>query len=225
MSEIAQKVSVEKQIIMAGDISLSVYSGSIGVHGYASHSNQIFDYNIKIKHSHFEEDDYRETKIGKASAVVINNTLFCNLEDICDGYGEEMYEMYSAISDKRTGLVKDKIIEGAGYHNILYIKSIELMPQYRGQGLAGILARLIANVIGIGCIVVLMPWPVNGNDGVEQEEKKSAAIAIKLRRSYKKVGFVKVDNSKYMYLSSPYNLANVAELAEQRDSGISIKTN
>lgn len=84
------------------------------------------------------------------------------------------------------------------YDNIVLVKSIVLKPEYRGQGLGGILALAIAERFGERDIVALKPWPMNP-DGPENPagvwdlprltKTQQKTIARKLRKSYQNAGF------------------------------------
>jgi hypothetical protein len=76
--------------------------------------------------------------------------------------------------------------------------TIVLNPEYRGQGLGGILALAIAERFDDRDIVALKPWPMNP-DGPDNAagvwelprltESEQSAIAEKLRKSYRDAGF------------------------------------
>jgi GNAT superfamily N-acetyltransferase len=116
---------------------------------------------------------------------------------IFDGHSSDLGHLYEELfdDDELIPAVEDELL---GYENIVLIKSIVLKPEYRGQGLGGILALAIAERFGEQGIVALKPWPMNldGPDnpaGVLEMPRLTEAvqktIAKKLGKSYMNAGF------------------------------------
>jgi GNAT superfamily N-acetyltransferase len=77
---------------------------------------------------------------------VINDDEW-SLFDIFDGHSSDLGNLYEELfaDDELIPAVEDELL---GYDNIVLIKSIILKPEYRGQGLGGILALAIAERFG-----------------------------------------------------------------------------
>lgn len=113
--------------------------------------------------------DERE-KIGEAKAFEVRMDHIVNdggwsLVTVFDGYSGDLSELYEELfpDDELIPAVKDEL---GDYDNIVLIKLIVLKPEYRGQGLGGILALAIAERFDDRDIVALKPWPMNP-DGPE----------------------------------------------------------
>ncbi|WP_298268303.1 hypothetical protein [Geobacter sp.] len=127
---------------------------------------------------------------------IINDDAWA-LFEIFDGHSTDLSNLYEELfeNDELIPAVADELID---YANVVLIKSILLMPEYRGQGLGGILALAIAERFDERDIVALKPWPMTADDpenvaGVWELPRLSQAeqktIAGKLRKSYQKAGF------------------------------------
>jgi len=140
--------------------------------------------------------------IGKAKVYEVKMDHIINddewsLFDIFDGHSNDLGNLYEELfaDDELIPAVEDELL---GYDNIVLIKSIILKPEYRGQGLGGILALAIAEQFGEQDIVALKPCPISPDDpdnpaGVWELPRltKTAqkTIAKKLGKSYMKAGF------------------------------------
>jgi GNAT superfamily N-acetyltransferase len=112
-----------------------------------------------------------------------------------------------------------------GYDNVVLIKSIILKPEYRGQGLGGILALAIAERFGEQDIVALKPWPISPDDpdnpaGVWElprfTETAQKTIAKKLGKSYMNAGFKPLfKGSSHLFLTH-FRHPTVTQLIDER---------
>ena len=156
----------------------------------------MFTYNIKFFRSNWAEG-LEETLIGSARVIIIYTSEGPNLFETCDAESQELYELYAAVCSHKTDSVKDGIYDMTLSPHIMYISSIELLPEYRGQNLGGILARFVAHVLGAGYSVFLKPYPLNCYD---LDKGRVDKIVDKLRRSYRRAGFESIRKSGYMLL-------------------------
>jgi len=143
---------------------------------------------------------WRGCGLGKVYEVrmdqVVNDGVW-SLFDVFDGHSSDLADLYEELleDDELIPAVENEL---GDYDNIVLIKSIVLKPEYRGQGLGGILALAIAERFGERDIVALKPWPMNP-DGPENpggvwelpklSKSQQNAIAKKLRKSYRNAGF------------------------------------
>lgn len=119
------------------------------------------------------------------------------LFEIYDSHSSDLGRLYEELFDNEelNPAVADELMD---YCNVVLIKSILLLQEYRGQGLGGILALAIAEQFDDRDIVALKPWPMTADDPdnvagawalprLSPAEQKT--IAAKLRKSYIKAGF------------------------------------
>lgn len=144
-----------------------------------------------------KHENIGEAKVYEVRMDQIINDGKCSLLDIFDGHSSDLGNLYEELfaDDELIPDIEDELL---GYNNIVLIKSIILKPEYRGQGLGGILALAIAERFGEQDIVALKPWPMNP-DGPDNPagvwelprltETAQKTIAKKLGKSYMKAGF------------------------------------
>lgn len=125
-----------------------------------------------------------------ACPLVLSSAIF-------DGHSNDLGNLYEELfdDDELIPAVEEELCD---YNNIVLIKSIILKPEYRGQGLGGILALAIAERFGEQDIVALKPWPMNSGApdnpaGVWElprlTETAQKTIAKKLGKCYTTAGF------------------------------------
>ncbi len=120
-----------------------------------------------------------------------------SLFEVYDSHSSDLGRLYEELFDDEelNPAVADELMD---YGNVVLIKSILLLPEYRGQGLGGLLALAIAEQFDDRDIVALKPWPMTADDPenvagawdlprLAPAEQKT--IAAKLRKSYIKAGF------------------------------------
>jgi len=151
-----------------------------------------------------------QAKVSEVKMDQIINDDTWSLFDIFDGHSGDLSNLYEELfeDDELIPALADEVID---YANVVLIKSILLMPEYRGQGLGGILALAIAELFDERDIVALKPWPMTADDPenvagtwelprLSQAEQK--AIAGKLRETYQKAGFKPLfKGSKHLFLT------------------------
>lgn len=127
---------------------------------------------------------------------IINDDTW-SLFDVFDSHSSDLGRLYSELFDgeELNHAVADELMD---YGNVVLIRSILLLPEYRGQRLGGLLALAIAEQFDERDIVALKPWPMTADDpenvaGAWELPRLSPAeqktIAAKLRNSYRKAGF------------------------------------
>ncbi|MDA8413137.1 MAG: hypothetical protein M0023_05035 [Desulfobacteraceae bacterium] len=140
--------------------------------------------------------------IGQATVYLVRMDQIVNddtwsLFDVFDGHSNDLGNLYEELFDDEelNPAVDDELMD---YGNVVLIKSILLLPEYRGQRLSGLLALAIAEQFDDRDIVALKPWPMTADDPenvagawglprMSPAEQKT--IAAKLRKSYIKAGF------------------------------------
>ncbi len=140
--------------------------------------------------------------IGQATVYRVRMDQILNddawsLFEVFDSHSSDLGRLYEELfdDDELNPGVADELMD---YGNVVLIRSILLLPEYRGQGLGGLLALAIAEQFDDRDIVVLKPWPMSADDPenvagawvlprlLPNEQK---TIAKKLRKSYMNAGF------------------------------------
>jgi len=154
--------------------------------------------------------------IGQATVYRVRMDQILNddawsLFDIFDSHSSDLGNLYGELFDgeELNLAVADELMD---YGNVVLIKSILLLPEYRGQGLGGILALAISEQFDDRDIVALKPWPMTADDpenvaGAWELPRLSPAeqktIAAKLRKSYIKAGFKPLfAGSEHLFLTN-----------------------
>lgn len=141
-------------------------------------------------------------KIGEGRVFEVRMDRIINddegsLLDVFDGHSSDLGNLYEELFDDEelNPAVADELMD---FGNVVLIKSILLLPEYRGQGLGGLLALAIAEQFDDRDIVALKPWPMTADDPVNvagtwelprMSPAEQKTIAAKLRKNYIKTGF------------------------------------
>ena len=164
----------------------------------------------------------------------ILNDSECSLFEVFDGHSSDLGHLYEELfaDDELIAAVEDELM---AYDNIVVIKSIVLQPEYRGQGLGGILALAIAERFSERDIVALKPWPMNADDPEYRDEAwelprltetAQKTIAKKLRKSYQNAGFKPLfkgsDHLFLTHLQHPTVTELIDEMNEKEHGGINL---
>ena len=165
-----------------------------------------------------------EGKVFEVRMDCIVNDGECSLLAVFDGHSSDLGNLYEELfaDDELIPAVDDELCD---YDNIAIIKSIVLKPEYRSQGLGGILALAIAERLGDRDIVALKPWPMNP-DGPENPagawdlpkltETEQNTIARKLRNGYRNAGFKPLfEGSSHLFLTH-FRHPSVTQLIDKR---------
>lgn len=177
--------------------------------------------------------DAREA-VGQATVYRVRMDQILNddewsLFDVFDSHSSDLGRLYAELFDgeELNPAVADELMD---YGNVVLIKSILLLPEYRGQGLGGLLALAIAERFDDRDIVALKPWPMTADDPenvagawelprLSQMEQKT--IAAKLRNSYRKAGFKPLfAGSEHLFLSHlrhPSATQLIEKMTNERD--------
>lgn len=180
--------------------------------------------NIEIDILHGEEQE----KIGIARVFEVRMDQIVNdgewsLFDVFDNHSSDLSGLYEELfeDDELIPVLEDELMD---YGNVVLIKSIVLGPEYRGQGLGGLLALAIAERFSERDIVALKPWPMNADDpdcfpggwlpqALPKLQQKR--VASKLCKGYMKAGFKPLfRGSNHLYLSH-FGRPTATELIDQ----------
>jgi len=195
-------------------------------HGSIYRNSYVSTINIDILYG----DELEKIGAGKVYEVRmdrIGNDDECSPFDVFDGHSSDLGHLYEELfaDDELISAVEDELLD---YNNIVLIKSIVLNPEYRGQGLGGILALAIAEWFGDRDVVALKPWPMNADDPENSAgdwelpsltETEQNTIAKKLRKSYQNAGFKPLfKGSSHLFLTH-FRHPTATELIEETSVG------
>jgi len=170
-----------------------------------------------------EQETIGQSKVFEVKMDQIVNDDTWSLFDIFDGHSTDLGNLYEELfeNDELIPAVSDELID---YANVVLIKSILLMPEYRGQGLGGILALAIAERFNERDIVTLKPWPMTADDpdnvaGVWElprlAESEQKAVAKKLRKSYCNAGFKPLFKGSHHLFLTHYRHPTATQLVDK----------
>jgi len=156
-----------------------------------------------------EREAIGQTTVYRVRLDQVVNDDTWSLFDVFDCHSSDLGNLYAELFDEEelNPAVADELMD---YGNVVLIRSILLLPRYRGQGLGGVLALAIAERYDDQDIVALKPWPMTADDPenmagawelprLSQTEQKT--IARKLRTSYQKTGFKPIfAGSEHLFL-------------------------
>lgn len=170
------------------------------------------DYVSTIRIDILHGEDQEKIGIAKVYEVRMDQVLNDDawLFDVFDSHSSDLGNLYGELfdDDELNSAVADELMD---YGNVVLIKSILLLPEYRGQGLGGLLALAIAERFDDRDIVALKPWPMTADDPenvagawelprLSPVEQKT--IAEKLRNSYQRAGFKPLfKGSEHLFLT------------------------
>lgn len=151
-----------------------------------------------------------QAKVYRVRMDQIVNDDAWSLFDTFDSHSSDLANLHDELfeDEELIPAVEDELGDCS---DVVLIKSILLMTEYRGQGLGGILALAIAERFGDRDIVALKPWPMTADDPenvagtwelprLSQVEQKT--IAGKLRKTYQKAGFKPLfKGSEHLFLT------------------------
>jgi len=182
---------------------------------------------IRIDILHGEE---REA-IGQATVYRVRMDQIVNdgtwsLFDIFDSHSSDLGNLYAELydDDELNPAVADEVLD---YGNVVLIKSILLVPEYRGQGLGGLLVLAIAELFDERDIVALKPWPMNPDDSANVgwelprlSPAEQKIIAVKLRESYMKASFKPLfRGSEHLFLTHLRHPSATQLMEKHHDAG------
>lgn len=157
-----------------------------------------------------------DIKIVDTLGADVERILFA---DVFDSYHETMdcfKSLYDMDNEEFTSEVENLIPDCQFNHNILILNRINIYSQFRGNklGLVALRAVIERFKLGVG-VIALKPFPLQFEGGYLHNPKDSENIKLgldsfklsqekateKLKRYYKKLGFMSVPRTDYMVLN------------------------
>jgi hypothetical protein len=178
--------------------------------------------------------DGRVFKVGRARAYRIHADLAGQsgepLFDVCDAHSQEMHEVYAALFDPGTDEMRDAVrtkfecIDS----DVLVLDYVLLSPRWRGLRLGLLAARKLVDLVGGGCgLTVAYIAPLNP-DSIEFEgvlegwlprhgsREAERAAKRKLRRHFRRMGFERVEGTRFHALSMARLVPTLEDLLRPR---------
>ncbi len=162
-----------------------------------------------------------------------------SLYDIFDTY-QETVDYYEAIYDIDSEDVNEKLLKALKseylFGNVLIIDRLEILPAFRSYNLGLITMRRIIQRFGTGaCVTAIKPFPLqfesntrHDDDGWTEQlalpelNKNSRSATARLKKHYKKLGFVSLPGTPFMFLELEKNLISVDDLLINNDAELVI---
>lgn len=163
--------------------------------------------NVYIDILGIKSENEKEVNIGKLEAnffeseIVMEDMTFY---DICDCVGSDLEPLASEIVDG-DGYIKEDICDYCG--NLMYIDRIYIEKEYRNIGIASFVIESLNDILSYTLnlhptTIILLPKPQEKDEGgnlknIEDNDRKEL-YTQQLIKFYKRTGFKKIRNSKYM---------------------------
>lgn len=200
----------------------NIYTNLKDLFDWAEPDSSIINLYIKITGNISEDIDYNEIDnsilnengeidIGrlKCNYIEDDNPFLMNYTfyDKCDSYGGDLEPMASAIID-RYGNIKSYISKDGIYSNILYIDKLIIEEKYRNTKIGSFILQNLTSIlyytnnIYTPCCQIVLPQPLkrDADGGYSNMENENTEYYMKkLIKFYKKNGFKKIRNTRYMY--------------------------
>ena len=171
-------------------------------------------------------DKKNSTVIGKFGLIYVDveNALndAMSLYDVFDSdertleYYEAMYEMNGELKPRLTKLLKDDYFYDT---NVLILDRLEVLPAYRGNDLGLTVMRQMIQRRGAGsAVVAIKPFPLQFEHKRKADDEWRQQLCLaslhgdarsataKLTRYYARLGFVRLPETAFMFLSRAWRL-------------------
>jgi hypothetical protein len=182
------------------------------------------------------DDDESDILVGKFRLYYVDiasasNTGFIDVFDIFDAHSDSTAEYYDSLFDPDTTGFSENLHQLFNYEifglNLLIIDRLELLPGYRGQNLGLIIMRRLIQRSSAGAgLIAIKPFPLQFEKSIPAEDesgwhaemqlstfRQTAQDSIrKLQNHYSKLGFVKMESTPHMILSTARRLPPIDKL-------------
>lgn len=107
------------------------------------------------------EESAGEKRVGHARAAIVHVGRALDSEesllDVLDADSGALEALYEVYFDPKTDWFKEELAEAAG-RDLLYIHEIEIEPGHAGRNVELALVRRLADTLGQGCELVVLPF-------------------------------------------------------------------
>jgi len=121
-----------------------------------------------------EDDDHVEP-MGSTHAAVIHagaaSAVSSRIHDVLEAESAELYSLYGLYLDDE-GL-KREFATGVG-PNLLYIRTVELLPEFAGRNIEYAIVRRLCDVLGGGCAIAV----IRCGDASDSERWKALGFQV-----------------------------------------------
>lgn len=182
------------------------------------------------------DDDESDILVGKFRLYYVDiastiNNGFIDVFDIFDAHSDSTADYYDSLFDPDTRDFSENLrqlfnddIFGL---NLLIIDRLELLPEYRGKNLGlTIMRRLIQRFAAGAGVVAIKPFPLQFEQSIPAEDKSGwhAEMQLssfreterdsirKLQNHYSKLGFIEMESTPHMILSTARRLPPIEKL-------------
>ena len=171
---------------------------------------------------------FRLYYVDIASAL---NTGYTDVFEIFDAHSDSTVDYYESLFDPDTADFSENLQQLFNYEifeqSVLIFDRLELLPGYRGHNLGLIIMRRLIQRFSAGAgVVAIKPFPLQFEHSIPPEDesgwhaemqlsgfREPERISIrKLQNHYSKLGFVEMEGTPHMVLSTARRLAPVESL-------------
>jgi hypothetical protein len=134
----------------------------------------------------------------------------CSISELFDSVDQDLHGLYDAIYDQKTGEIREDLSDSVGNRNVLYVDTVKVVSNRRGQGLGLRMVECLRDIFAEGCAVVaLKAYPLSLTHSKNKDKTDDEVFArpfaaggeeakAKLRAYWSRLGFKRVDQTDYM---------------------------
>jgi GNAT superfamily N-acetyltransferase len=153
------------------------------------------------------DDD--EQKIGIVSIYMVERGRALDegqsLFEIMDCLDADSYDCFENLFDSETEELKPQVTHLCSedrqfQHDLMLIERLELIPDYRGQGIGKAVALRVIQKLGTNCgVIACKPFPLQfaGLSAKDKQPTGERAAQKKVREFWQVVGFVRLPGTEY----------------------------
>ena len=172
----------------------------------------------------YDVDDQKQALAGRLSlyrvklGVAVNNGI--NAYGACQHFSQELGDYASAILDRRTGYVPDRIMYEYDHApgDLLILHTVRILPNYRGRDLGLVAASQLIDYYGGGGYVLCRPRPLQFANSSSPPDTEMAydrfkasqeEATAKLQKHWARIGFQPVEGGEFYLLNSGLELPEI----------------
>lgn len=133
-----------------------------------------------------------------------------SIAEVFDSVDQDLHELYCAIYDEKTGEILEGLAEPCGLQNVLYIDTVKVVANRRGQGLGLKFVDRIRELSADGCAIVALrvhpltwenpkhPDQIDRDVFTKRFACEGSDAKAKLRAYWSRLGFKQVSDTDFM---------------------------
>ncbi|WP_234753511.1 hypothetical protein [Arthrobacter ramosus] len=150
-----------------------------------------------VVHVDDRTDEGEEIDVGEAVFVIVPDAGLIDLLGTLSAVNQELADVAEMLIAKRPDLVDFGLGIGG---DLMWISSIEVVPEFRGQKLGHEILRAALRTIGRATtLVVLRAAPLPTNNGAKNHTRENDIAKVSLAKYWKDFGFIPADGDYMVY--------------------------